>query len=70
MVSHPWLKDINIQQLINKKIPPIFKPQPSQDPKAHFDSDFTSQEVEFSIVPMENERLINIRKNLFKDFDS
>ena len=72
VVEHPWLKDIKIDDLITKKIPPIFKPQLSSDPTdiINFDKDFTEQEVAFSIVPQENQRLINIKKNLFEDFDS
>ena len=72
VVEHPWLKDIKIDDLIAKKIPPIFKPQLSSDPTdiINFDKDFTEQEVAFSIVPQENQRLINIKKNLFEDFDS
>ena len=69
VVSHPWLKDINIQDLLDKKIQPMFKPTPSKDLTANFDTDFTKQELEFSIVPMENERLIQYRKNLFNDFE-
>lgn len=73
VIQHPWLKVIDIDDLLNKRIEPMYRPQLSrQDPAdlRNFDEDFTTQEATISIIPAERQGMINIQKNLFDDFDS
>lgn len=50
----------------------MFRPKLSKFDAAdisHFDEDFTSQEAIVSIVPVESQKKIEHKKNLFDDFD-
>lgn len=72
MINHPWLKEINYDDLMAKKIKPMFIPQLSKKNPAdisNFDEDFTQQEARVSVVPEAGQRKIERGKNLFDDFD-
>lgn len=56
VIKHPWLSDIDVDDLVNKRIKPMFIPKLSKRNIAdisNFDEDFTAQEAVVSVVPIE-----------------
>ncbi len=63
ITSHPWFSDININDLIEKKIQPEFKPKLSKNQLdvSNFEKQFTSEEAAHSVLPQ------NVIKNIAKN---
>lgn len=72
IISHPWFKDINYNDLLNKKIVPDFKPKLSKDilDVSNFDKSFTSDEAVHSVIPQSAQRKIMKQSDKFKGFDN
>ena len=53
VMSHPFFSDLNLDDLVNKRIDPPFKPKLSKDvfDVSNFDSQFTSEEAVHSVIP-------------------
>jgi len=71
ILSHPFLKDMNIEDLIAKRIEAPFKPKLSDNvlDVSNFDSQFTSEEAINSVIPAA--KMAQIRKNMdqFEGFE-
>ena len=71
ILSHPFLKDINIEDLIAKRIEAPNKPKLSDNvlDVSNFDSQFTSEEAINSVIPAA--KMAQIRKNMdqFEGFE-
>ena len=51
IISHPWFKEFDVEDLLQKKIPAPFVPQISNpDDTSHFDEKFSKLEVVESII--------------------
>ena len=70
VMSHPFFKELNLDDLVLKKIESPFKPKLSADlfDVSNFDAQFTSEEAINSVIPAQ--KLDQIRKNMdqFEDF--
>ncbi len=70
VLRHPFFADLNIDDLLGKRISAPFKPKLSEDvlDVSNFDSQFTSEEAINSVIPAQ--KLDQIRRNmdLFEDF--
>ena len=64
IMRHPFFADLNVDDLVGKRIVPPFKPKLSQDlfDVSNFDSQFTSEEAINSVIPQQ--KLDQIRKNM------
>lgn len=71
VMSHPFFAELNMQELVAKNIPAPFRPKLSSDlfDVSNFDSQFTSEEAIYSVIPQQ--KMDQIRKNMeaFDDFD-
>lgn len=70
IMRHPFFNDLNLDELVNKRLHAPFKPKLSEDvlDVSNFDSQFTSEEAINSVIPAQ--KLDQIRKNMdqFEDF--
>ena len=70
VMRHPFFSDLNLDELVSKRLHPPFKPKLSEDvlDVSNFDSQFTSEEAINSVIPAQ--KLDQIRKNMeqFEDF--
>ena len=53
ILRHPFFSDLNIEDLLGKRITSPFKPKLSEDvlDVSNFDSQFTSEEAMHSVIP-------------------
>ena len=69
--QHPFFKEIDFDALIQKKIPPPFKPVLSDSlDVGNFDEEFTSEDIVNSSIPEKNLELIQRNQELFEEFNS
>lgn len=72
IISHAWFSDININDLLARKIVPDFKPKLSNDvlDVSNFDKSFTSDEAVHSVLPQNTQKKIMKNNDKFKGFDA
>ena len=69
--QHPFFKEIDFDALVQKKIPPPFKPVLSDSlDVGNFDEEFTSEDIVNSSIPEKNLELIQRNQELFEEFNS
>lgn len=70
IINHPWFAGINIDDLLNKRLVPEFKPKLNSNifDVSNFDKMFTSEEAMISVVPKDVQRKINMNQEKFSDF--
>lgn len=69
LISHPWFKDFNIEDLLAKKIVPPYKPTVSNpDDTSNFDEKFQQLEIMESIIDTSKQKLIEQHKEDFETF--
>ena len=56
LLAHPWLKEVDVEDYLNKRIEPPFKPSLRKNPMdtSHFSGFFTKQSVEHVLSEEEN----------------
>lgn len=69
ILSHPWFADIDLDDLLAKRIPSPYIPkiEGARD-LSNFDVEVTSQKLQESILPEESINIIMDNKDAFKDF--
>lgn len=72
IISHRWFTDIDIDDLLNKKIEAPFVPKLSDDltDVSNFDKEFTSTSLAQSIIPKADMKAVEKYNAKFTDFDS
>lgn len=69
VLSHPWFSEINLEDLLAKKITPPFIPQiTNPDDTSNFDEKFSQLEVMESIIDPSKQQLIESHKEDFETF--
>ena len=69
ILGHPWFKDIDMKDLLAKKIKSPYLPKiENQGDLQNFDEEVTAQSMEESILPEEAVNTIIDSKDAFKDF--
>lgn len=70
VLSHPWLKDLDIEKILEKSMEAPVKPQLSQDimDVSNFDAAFTQEAATVSIVPSDKISKIKNNANQFDNF--
>ncbi len=69
VISHPWFKELDIEQLLAKKIPAPYLPTIKQDDDtSNFDEKFAKLEVEESVIDQSKRQLIDSHKDDFETF--
>lgn len=69
--QHPFFASINWDDLLNKRIPPPFKPKiRSTTATDYFDEEFTSEAAVNSVIPEHRLQMINENQERFADFDN
>jgi len=67
--AHPWFKNVNWNDLSQKKVVPPFKPKISNSyDVGNFDEEFTSEEAYNSVLPDTNMHLVNKYQGEFTNF--
>ena len=72
IISHEWFKDIDIDELLNKKLAAPFIPKLTDDLEdvSNFDDEFTSTSLEQSFIPKADMKAVEKYNKKFSDFDS
>lgn len=69
IIAHPWFKELDIEQLLAKKIPAPYIPTIKQDDDtSNFDEKFSKLEVEESVIDQSKRQLIDSHKDDFETF--
>ena len=70
IINHPWLKSLNMTDLMDKKLPAPFVPKLSDNifDVSNFDKQFTSEEAVNSVLPTSAIKQIKKNQDSFRDF--
>jgi hypothetical protein len=69
ILTHPWFAEINIQDLLEKKISAPFVPEvKGKRDLQNFDPGVTAEELTESIMPQESKDLIKNKEDAFAGF--
>lgn len=69
ILSHPWFEDLEVDKLLDKKMPAPFKPKmEGKTDLRNFDPELTSQTLHESIVPPESIAAIKDKEEAFEGF--
>lgn len=69
ILLHPWFKDLDIDNLLKKKLPAPFVPKvESQTDLNNFDPDVVGAELIDSIIPDESIKIIRNKEDAFQGF--
>lgn len=71
VLSHPWLSDIDIPQIMEKRVKPEYVPTISgDDDTSQFDASFTEMSIDPTQIPEKNLELIKKRNKDFEQFNN
>lgn len=69
ILTHPWFADINISDLLEKKIAAPFVPEiSSKRDLQNFDPEVTAEELTESVLPEESKQIIKTKNDAFAGF--
>ena len=70
ILAHPWFKEIDIDSLMKKTMAPPFMPKQSEGPvnTNYFDAKQGASQLNESVLPKENLKIIKQNQEQFKDF--
>ena len=69
VMEHPFFKDLDLDKLIKKELEPPFKPKISSElDLSNFDQKIVKLDVQESVVPEANQKLIQDKLAAFEKF--